>query len=378
MNTEAENKMTRARVGLIIHEPFWGTLSTQLELLQRPNLNPPTMATDGRRIYYHPQFVNASPLNEVKYIIAHEVGHCMLDHMCRRNGRDSMIWNVACDYAVNSLLIDSGFTMPASGLYDMRFKDMSVEAIYNVLLKEAKPGDKPMDWVMDAQPGDGDGDDKDGDGINDNEANLAQAWKNAVIQAANAARAAGKLKGALERFVGGMVVNSTDWRSRLRQFCVEESKDDYSYARFNRRFASLGIFLPGLYSEAMGTMVIVTDDSGSIGDDILQRFAGEISSIRDAVRPKRTIVISCDAHVNHVDDLGEWDEFKLKCHGGGGTDFRPPFRWLERQGIEPACLVYLTDLYGNFPERAPNYPVLWCSTTNLIAPWGETLKVSES
>ena len=44
------------------------------------------------------------------------------------------------------------------------------------------------------------------------------------------------------------------------------------------------------------------------------------------------------------------------------TDFRPVFRKIENLGIHPKVLVYVTDTYGTFPEKAPPYPVLWLVT----------------
>lgn len=233
-------------------------------------------------------------------------------------------------------------------------------------------GGHGMDSVMPAPTDDSGGV---GDGKPLSAESIAEGWKIAAVQAANAARAQGKLPGSLQRFVDQLIQSKSDWRQRLRQFFLQDARNDYSWARVNKRYASLGFYLPGLYSQELGTVVIVTDDSGSIGDRILQAFGGEIEDIRECGRPERTIVLSCDAAINHVDDLSMDDPFQLKCHGGGGTDFRPPFKWLEEQGIEPACLVYLTDLYGPFPDKPPPYPVLWCSINNQKAPWGETLKV---
>jgi predicted metal-dependent peptidase len=53
----------------------------------------------------------------------------------------------------------------------------------------------------------------------------------------------------------------------------------------------------------------------------------------------------------------------LSPKGGGGTDFRPVFDLVEKQGITPCCLVYLTDLCcDRFPDSPPGYPVLWVNT----------------
>ena len=75
----------------------------------------------------------------------------------------------------------------------------------------------------------------------------------------------------------------------------------------------------------MGEIVVVVDTSGSIDDPTLQAFGAEITAIRDSARPAKTHVIYCDSRIAHVDQFEPNDEFKIARHGGGGTDFRPPF-----------------------------------------------------
>ena len=79
--------------------------------------------------------------------------------------------------------------------------------------------------------------------------------------------------------------------------------------------------------------------------------------------------------LNHVAEFAQGEQFKMVSKGGGGTDFRPPFEYVEREGITPACLIYLTDGYGPFPQNPPPYPVLWAMTTDVVPPWGEYVKV---
>src|SRR5690606_11852991 len=147
------------------------------------------------------------------------------------------------------------------------------------------------------------------------------------------------------------------------------------WQRPNRKYMALGLYLPTLYSEAMGEMVVCVDTSGSVDQPTLAAFAAEISALRDAVLPERVYVIYCDARVNRVDVFERDDPFEIAAVGGGGTDFRPPFEWIEEHGVRPACAIYLTDMYGSFPERPAPFPMLWCATSDVIAPWGETVKV---
>lgn len=63
----------------------------------------------------------------------------------------------------------------------------------------------------------------------------------------------------------------------------------------------------------------------------------------------------------------------------GNTDFRPVFNYISNHKIQPTLLIYLTDLCGPFPDKAPTYPVIWVNTYNKTdkAPFGETIYMGE-
>lgn len=359
----AKLKLTKARIQMIMQQPFFGTLALRLKMVEDSTLVPPTAATDGKTLYYHPAWVNDNDQAVVEAMVAHEVGHCVFDHMGRRNGRSPKRWNFANDYVVNDMLKESGFTLGDGWLYNQAYHGMSSEQIYNLLpeMPDDGSGQGQFDKHIDASPGNG--------------TDVADDWKVATVQAATAAAAAGKLPEMLKRFVDEIVHGKADWRAVMRRFVTERAKDDYSFQRPNRKFASIGIFLPGLYSEAMGEMCAVIDTSGSISDAVLKEFSGEITAIRDQMRPSMMRVMYCDAAVNHVDEFERYDNMIFEGHGGGGTDFRPPFKWLNERDITPKCFVYLTDGYGAFPAEEPPFPVLWLMTTDVQPPWGEVVRI---
>jgi predicted metal-dependent peptidase len=67
---------------------------------------------------------------------------------------------------------------------------------------------------------------------------------------------------------------------------------------------------------------------------------------------------------------------RLAMVGGGGTNFSPPFEWVEEEAVQPVGLVYFTDLAGAFPVVEPDYPVLWLNYgMEEKAPFGETVSV---
>ena len=198
-------------------------------------------------------------------------------------------------------------------------------------------------------------------------------WKQALAQAAHVAKQAGNLPADIERAMQELLEPVLPWKNILKRFMTEKCNDDFSWKRGNRRFIAQGLYLPSRTSDdAMGAMVVTIDTSGSIGEKELTEFGSEIAEIHKEVKPKELIVIYCDARVNHVDCFGPEDELHFKLHGGGGTDFRPPFKWLEDNQIQPRAFAYLTDGYGPFPEQEPDFPNIWCiNNHNVTPPYGE-------
>ena len=366
MNTEITQKLIRARTQLLLDYPFFGELALRLRLKEEPGT--PTMAVDGRNIFYNPAFVEGLSIGLTRAIIAHEVMHCVFDHIGRRGDRNPKKWNHAGDYAINQMLTESGFDFEGTGLLNSAYAGMTTDQIYALLPEGVGDDSAPGP----GEPGGSLDDCMDGD-ASSNEVS-ATDWKIATIQAANSAKSMGKLPSSLGRFIEELTSPKVDWRDMLRRFITEISKDDYSWMRPNRRFMSQDLYLPSLYSETMGKIVVAIDTSGSIDQATLNAFGSEIKAIVQSTRPSKTTVIYCDAAVNHVDEFGPNDELHFEIHGGGGTDFCPPFAYVDEHSITPVCFVYLTDMYGRFPD-APDYPVMWCATSDVIGPFGETIRI---
>ncbi|HZR47018.1 MAG TPA: VWA-like domain-containing protein, partial [Candidatus Manganitrophaceae bacterium] len=202
----------------------------------------------------------------------------------------------------------------------------------------------------------------------------AQAnWELAVRHAATQAKARGKLPETLERAVEEILRPKIDWKSVLRRFVQQNARRDYSWSVPNRRYLAQGLYLPAVRSEEMPPIVVAVDTSGSIGKKELSSFSSEIAAIVSETRPETTHVLYCDAKIHRTEEFGPDDLIELKPIGGGGTDFRPAFTWVDENRVTLACMIYLSDLEGSFPERPPEFPVLWVSTTKDEAPFGETV-----
>jgi len=359
MNTKAHDQLIHARTSLLLDHFFFGRLALYLEFVEEPECK--TLAVDGKHIYYNPDFVLTLSRELTKSAIVHEVMHCVFQHMSRRGSRNPRKWNMAGDYAINDIIKNAKFPLDKGWLHDPAYAGMSAEHVYD-LLPEGEDGSGPQDEVRDAPAGEG-------------KADVGMDWQIAVSQAAQACKNKGEMPKGMERIIGDLTTPSVPWREVLQRFITQTTKDDYTWSRPNKKFLEAGWFLPTLHSESMGEIAVVIDTSGSIDQPTLDAFGSEIEAIVAQTRPSNVVVIYCDAAVNHVDEFAPGDTLKFVAHGGGGTDFRPAFTFVATRPTPPVCLAYLTDMYGSFPSAEPEYPVLWCATSDVVGPFGETLRI---
>jgi predicted metal-dependent peptidase len=399
-NSSEAARLTKARTALLLDHPFFGSLLFRLKIECHAGVA--TTATDGTTIFYNPAFVDRLSTAELVGVLAHEVMHPALQHHTRRGDREAHRWNMAADYAINPLLLNAGLTLPADALQDDRFRNMSAERIYNLLADEESSGihqgvgnstaqdrDGSIDAFGDSQPGvpstpggfgqvidamdpDHPGHRATPDQIREQE----REWQIAVRQAETSARLAGKCPAGLERAIEEAEKACVNWREALRRAYSETIACDYTWARPNRRFLASGLYLPGIRKHGVGEIAVGVDCSGSIDDRILGLFSEEISALTEETNPERVHVLYFDATVQRVEQFECGEAVWLNPVGGGGTDFRPVFAYLEEQAITPQSLIFLTDLCGQFPEEAPAYPVNWATTTTVQAPFGETIPMS--
>jgi hypothetical protein len=112
-------------------------------------INPKTMCTDGTRIIFHPEFVASQTDEAIRFVLLHEILHCIGDHMTRRQNRNPLIWNYACDYAINPTLNgENGIDWPKNkdgsrmGLFEEKYEGMRAEDIYEIIKDKPLPKDE--------------------------------------------------------------------------------------------------------------------------------------------------------------------------------------------------------------------------------------------
>ena len=377
---QAKDKITKARACLVLDQPFFASIALRLPTKEDKECD--TMWTDGISMGYNPSFINELTLDEMKGVLAHEVMHIANAHHVRRQGRDKETWNEATDYAINDLLLQSGFTLPKGGLKG--YSNQSAEEIYSKLPKKQQN-------EQEGESGKGKGNDpgkcgeiRDApgkDGQKATQAELAKAEaeaKVAVAQAAQQAKVCGKLPAAIARLVEEMLEPILDWKELLRRFVDQNAKNDYAWMPPNKRYIHMGLFMPSLRSQELKNIAVAIDTSGSINQEVLKEFASELGSIIEAY-DSNAYVMYVDSRLQNVEEFSAYDvPLKLNAQGGGGTNFRPPFNHLEEKGMFPSCFIYLTDGQCSSFSNDPNYPVLWCiigSAERFHPPFGEVIQI---
>ena len=361
-----EEKLSRSKSKLLLSQPFYGVLLTSTNITANKDI--PTAATNGIDIMYNPEFIKNLTDDEVTGVLLHEVNHIILFHCDpkRKGSRDQEGWNIAVDYADNIIISDMGYKLPQEALLDHQYKNLCAEEIYDKLPKNGK-GNGPGK----AAPGQGGSYViPNGKGVLDQhnpmpgdsmtKADIAGK----IIAAAEATKNKGNLPGGIERWLKELRDSQVDWRQIFQNFIgTVMSKTEYNWYPCNRRFIADGFCLPSLYDKKIGQIVVAFDTSGSIGQRELNQFITELKTIQRFV--SEIICISCDAEVHTVVSLSDVDSVKkFVPKGGGGTDFRPVFNYIQKKNVNPEVLIYITDGFGTYPERAPFYPVLWVLTPN--------------
>ena len=341
-------EFTKARSQLILMNPFFGTLALRL-----------------------------TPISDVSIKTACTDGECM--HMLRRDHRDAKKWNIAADYVINSALIKSNFILPHTELIDSKYDGMSTENVYALLPDNIKDGTGPGDILLlhGDDPG-GCGGVIDHPSVFDGSATgkFEAEIEVAVQQAADIAKAMGKLPGHLQTLIEKALAPKVDWKMTLARFLRANNKSDFTWIRPNRRFISRGLYLPSLHTPCLEEIAVAVDTSGSISEEELTQFTGEITSILHDTNPERIHFLQCDTQVR-VDEEYTRENLPLKVtyEGRGGTAFSPVIDHINTKHPGVSALVYLTDLESNDFGDQPSYPVLWVTTSSTEAPYGEVIQI---
>lgn len=385
-NLTAGQLLQKARMDLLLDNPFWGFMAMQLELKEDPSSA--TLWTDGVSLGYNPKWVESSAGALVVGVLAKLIMHICAGHAWRQSGRNYQTWNQACSFAVNPYLRSAGFVLPESCEIRKDFIDLYAEAIYAKLEEEQEkdpddtgpPEESPPEGAAHGEPAESSASPSGNPGGGElsteeqlpageirqgpvgSEEKLREKWKSTMEQAAVSW---GDTPLGLSLMAKEGLESQTPWQELLRNVMDQgRSQQDYDWAKPSVDYLYRGLYMPGLVDYGVTHLVAARDTSGSISSEILGLFNSEITAIFQDLRPDRATVLDADCRVTQVQELEEGtaaslEDFSREVRGGGGTSFIPVFEWVASQGRPCACLVYLTDLEGSFPSEPPDYDVIW-------------------
>jgi len=393
------DKLTTARVGLLLKSPFFGNMATRMQLKDASDWCP-TAATDGRGFFYNKDFVNKLSTKKLEFLFAHEICHAIFDHFGRVGSRDRMLSNIAQDYAVNQILVDDRIGEKITEVqicYDPKYRGMAWEEIYDDLWEKAEKISMPellkqlgdlLDEHLkegDEQSGGGKDGDKDGNGrptiSKEDLQKIKDEVKQAMIQSA-AACGAGRVPLGIQRLIKDLTEPKMNWRELIRMNIQSIVRNDYSFIRPNRKSQHSGAVLPGMKNDETIDVAVGIDMSGSIGDADARIFLSEVKGIMDQYADYNIHIWCFDTEVYNPQKITQDNGDELLTYdlkGGGGTDFEANWQFMKDNDIRPKKFIMFTDGYpcGGWGDED------YCDTLFIVkgskneAPFGQTVIYDE-
>jgi len=388
-------KLEKAKTRLMLEHPYIGSIAAVLKM--EHDIGILTFASDGKHLKYNGEYFDKSPVEEIEFALANGAMHAVLKHNERVNGRTGRIWQAAIDFVVNSMLVKNGFVLPPHAYYDERFEGMYAEEIYDVLKGEMIRNDTRDEADADVRDGQAEKEDKSDNEGDRGERDQERKGADMALPPASAEESGSEISGIVEeeqkeifeqifqkyRRQGNLpeelnlvipeyFSHKVDWRGMLYKYIASYAKSTYSFVPPNMKYLYRGIYLPSLSSDLL-RIVIAVDTSGSIDEELLRIFLGEVSSIMQSYPNYEIDLITADAKIQSHKVFLPGELLEYEVSGGGGTDFRPVFEYIDNYIDYPSLLLYFTDGKGTFPQCGPPYDLLWLMPEKTEVPFGEVL-----
>lgn len=353
------------------------------------------VATDGEALYYNGSYLADRFLRSQTYVnrlYLHTILHCLLRHVAKKRGRDSTLWDLACDVAVESVL--DGLDYPclsaraAPPLRQKTYGEMrremrvlTAEGIYRQLLRRKLP-----EYELARLQKEFFADDHglwDQEGQDDQRQRQDQRWQDL----------SGRTRTAMDTVLAGQATGGeavyeqvqvaeredVDYRAFLRRFAAHREVMEVDGDAFDYIFYTYGLRLYGNMplveppetreERRIEDFVIAIDTSMSTSGELVRQFlASTYAILRSTATFTRKVnirILQCDDQVRRDDVIHDLEGLKdymdhFQLSGGSATDFRPVFDHvadLQARGAftQLRGLVYFTDGMGIYPARRPPY-----------------------
>jgi predicted metal-dependent peptidase len=396
---KARERISKTIISVMDRLPFYSELMMRSKILEfpeaakaSPNFCPSmAVAIDGN-IYYDEEFVNQLDEQELTFVILHESLHKAYLHLHRIGNRDPLVWNIAADIFVDREVVqelmqrqglnakipgkriiadyEGTIHMPALGVTLTEVHTKTVEQIYEELLNnpemqkrmvkmKAKAGadgegnSGALGDKIDSHQYTGEGGKKYSEMTEAEKEELAESAKDDVIEAATKCKKRGTLPKHLERMLNKLLDTKIDWRQYVWRHVVNELPYDYSLSRPSRRYLTQGMYLPGVTKENLDVVALI-DLSGSISDEEMSQFVSLMTKLANQFKNVDITIVAHDTEVQAVTEIKQATHEKIKnakYEGGGGTDHRPAFKWVQDNKRNAPLIIVFTDGYTCWPRK---------------------------
>ena len=365
---------------LLMDEPFFAALSRKIE--KRADYGIPTAGVrvdpDSAQfeMIYNPDFFASLPEEHVRGVLKHEFYHLIFEHVTSRKpeGVPHKAWNIAADLAINSHLqgeLPEMACMPGVGPFEDLPLHKTAEWYLANLPKseegegegdssESGEGDASGESGGEGQPSAGNpGSFDDHSGWDDNadspaqqaanqmaKERLKQAMKDAAQEASQSAKGWGSMSGEVKQEILKRLETKVDWKKVLRYFIKTSQRASRrsSVKRINKRYAYIH---PGKKTQRQAKIAIAIDQSGSVSDDMLSQFFGELNKL---AKLAEFTVVPFDTDVDES-KVYVWKKGQSKpaervlC---GGTCFNAPTDYVNANSFDG--VIILTDMEAPKPK----------------------------
>ena len=362
-------KISQAKAKLLVDKPYFGTLASKLELTINDDIE--SFISNGIKLEYREEYLDALEIEELEFIFANGAMHASLAHDKRRNNRSGWLWQMATDMAINDMLVENGMRLPYGAQYRKRFAGMYAEEIYAELKADILRDDEDLEYESDSAD---DVEQKDDSRSENEEILQEQLLAEEAISLLEKEFKKGEAPLSIERFFTLEYEGKIDWRDELKMALDRYFRDDYTLLPPSKKLLYSGIYLPSSVSQTF-RLVIVVDSSGSVDEVLLNTFLNEVNFLMALVSNYKIELIVCDDKVHSHKTFYSGESLDIALKGGGGTDFRVAFKFVQDSFDDVKLLLYFTDLEGIFPEERPNYEVKWITPHFKEIPFGSIVEL---
>ena len=373
-----KDRLTKAKVFIMLYEPWFGQLASYLVFY--PSKEVQTMAVSIKgEVFFNEDWVSSLTDKELSGVICHEILHLAYQHLARLGNRDPQLFNIAGDIKVNEEIVFNGdkFRLPKEAIIpygnsvtigDIKINNIdekSSEEIYDEVIRRTKKQDfVAMDSFVRHNID------------SDEERKIIKDWQEKINIANETNKFAGNIPAGVLRELEKMNTPKLSWQQLIRQR-LKLISIHKSWNKPNKRM--LPWYFAGRSKTKGLSCAICIDTSGSMGDEELSQILAEIWGMSQQFKEIKFYIMCCDTELTEPFILTTRTKNllkKIKLEGGGGTSFKPVFNWIKKESLNLDCLIYFTDLYGDFPEEKPMYNTYWVTQTdNIEVPFGRIIKL---